>query len=148
LLFKFLRITSVTYVVFEEKIDDLILKNPETALDISQNYPVGAVFGKKRPGWVRWMLFRACSSLVFKKSTTKLIGMHHASSSAPSPQVEDKVMKMETELATLKEQMNSLLAYIATRSDVPEHVATMAPGLVSASNNSAIVLTCTSCFSI
>jgi len=49
-LFKFLRITSVTYVVFEEKIDDLILKNPETALDISQNYPVGAVFGKKRPG--------------------------------------------------------------------------------------------------
>jgi len=57
-------------------------------------------------------------------------------------------MKMETELAALKEQMNSLLAYIATRSYVLEHVAAMAPGLVSASNNSAIVLTCTSCFSI
>jgi len=73
--------------------------------------------------------------------------MHHASSSAPSPQVEDKVVKMETELATLKEQMNSLLA-CTTRSDVPEHVAAMAPGLVSASNNSALVLTCTSCCSI
>jgi len=45
-------------------------------------------------------------------------------------------------------QMNSLLAYITTRPDVPEHVAAMAPGLVSASNNSAIVLTCTSCCSI
>jgi len=100
-------------------------------------------------GRVRGMSFGACSSLVFKKSTTRLTGMHHASSSAPSPQVEDKVMKMETELATLKEQMNSLLAYIATRSDVPEHVAVvMAPGLVSVSNNSAIVLTFTSCFSI
>ena len=58
--------------------------------------------------------------------------MHHASSSAPSPQVEDKVVKMETELATLNAQMNSLFAYIATRSDVPKHVAAMAPGLVSA----------------
>jgi len=94
------------------------------------------------------MSFGVCSSLVFKKSTTRLTDMHHTSSSAPSPQVEDKVMKMETELAALKEQMNSLLAYIATRSDVPEHVVAMAPGLVSASNNSAIVLTCTSCFSI
>jgi len=74
--------------------------------------------------------------------------MHHASSSAPSPQVQDKVVKMETELAAMKEQMNSLLAYIATRPDVPEHVSAMAPGLVSASNNSTIVLTCTFCCSI
>jgi len=44
--------------------------------------------------------------------------------------------------------MNSLLAYIATRSDVPEHVAAKTPGLVSASNNYAIVLTCTSFCSI
>jgi len=94
------------------------------------------------------MSFGACSSLVFKKTTTRLIGMHHASSSAPSPQVEDKVMKMETELATLKEQMNSLLAYIAIRSDVSELVVAMTPGLVSASNNSAILLTCTSCCGI
>jgi len=94
------------------------------------------------------MSFGACSSLFLKKSRTRLIGMHHASSSAPSPQVEDKVMKMVSELAVLKEQMNSLLAYIATRSDVPEHVVAMALGLVSALNNSAIVLTCTSCFSI
>jgi len=49
-LFKFLRITSITYVVFQEKIDDLILKNLETTLDISENDPVGVVFGKKRPG--------------------------------------------------------------------------------------------------
>jgi len=60
--------------------------------------------------------------------------MDYASSSAPSAQVEDKVVKMETELATLKEQMNSLLAYIATRSDVPKHFTVMAPSLVSASN--------------
>jgi len=60
--------------------------------------------------------------------------MNYASSSAPSPQVEDKVVKMETELATHKEQMNSLLAYIATRSDVPEYVAAMTRGLVSSLN--------------
>jgi len=60
--------------------------------------------------------------------------MDYASSSAPSPQVEDKVVKMETELATLKEQMNSLLAYIATRLDVLELFIAMAPGLVGASN--------------
>jgi len=148
LLFKFLRITFVTYVVLQEKIDDLILKNPETALDISPNDPVGVIFCKERPGRVRKMSFGACSFLVFKKSTTRLTGMHHASSSAPSPQVEDKVVKMETKLATLKEQMNSLLVYIATRSDVPEHVAAMTPNLVNASNNFAIVLTCTSCYSI
>jgi len=34
----------------------------------------------------------------------------------------------------IKEQINSLLVYIATRLDVPEHVAVMAPALVSASN--------------
>jgi len=45
--------------------------------------------------------------------------MDYASSSAPLLEVKDKVVKMETELATLKEQMNSLLAYIATRSNNP-----------------------------
>jgi len=44
--------------------------------------------------------------------------------------------------------MNSLLAYIVRRSDVPEHVAAMAPGLLSVSNNFDIVLTCISCCSI
>ena len=124
------------------------MKNPETASDISPNDPIGVIFCKERPGRVRGMSFGACSSLVFKKSITRLTGMHHALSSAPSPQVEDKVMKMETKLAALKEQINSLLAYIVTRSDVPKHVAEMTPGLVSDSNNSAIVLTCTSYFSI
>jgi len=74
--------------------------------------------------------FGACSSLAFKKTTIKLTGTDHASSSAPSPQVDDKVVKMETELAALKEQKNPLLAYIATRSDVPEHVVAMTPSLV------------------
>jgi len=93
----------------QEKIDDLMLKNPETASDISPNDLVGVIFGKERPGQVRGMLFGACSSLVFKKTITRLTGMHHASSSAPSPQVQDKVVKMETELAAMKEQMNSFL---------------------------------------
>jgi len=41
------------------------------------------------------MTFGACSSLDFKKTKTTLTGMDHASSSAPSPQIEDKVVKME-----------------------------------------------------
>jgi len=55
LLFKFLRITYVTYVVLQEKIDDLMLKNPKTASDISPNDPVGVIFGKEPPGRVRGM---------------------------------------------------------------------------------------------
>ena len=98
MLFKFLRITSVTYVVLQEKIDDLILKNLETASDISPNDPVGDIFGKEHPGRVRGMSFGACYSLVLKKSTTRLTGMHHALSSAPSPQVEDKVVRWKLNL--------------------------------------------------
>jgi len=40
----------------------------------------------------------------------------------------------------IKEQINSLLAYIATRSDVPEHVAAMIPSLVSASNTFCYII--------
>jgi len=36
--------------------------------------------------------------------------------------MEDKVSQMETKLATVKNQMNNLLAYIASRKDVPEHL--------------------------
>jgi len=60
--------------------------------------------------------------------------MNYASSRAPSPEVEDKIVEMETELATLKDQMNYLLPYIATRLDVPKHFAAMTPSLVRASN--------------
>ena len=134
MLFKFLKITSFGYVVFAGKNWLVNVKNPETASDISLNDLVGVIFGKERPGQVRGLLFEACSTFVFKKTTTRLTSMNYASSSAPSPQVEDKVVKMETELATHKEQMNSLLAYIATRSDVPEYVAAMTRGLVSSLN--------------
>jgi len=42
-----------------------------------------------------------------------------------------------------------LLAYIATRSNIPEYVVAITPGLVSASNTFCyIVLTCISCCSI
>jgi len=126
----------------------IILYSSLTFISHGLMYPVDVKFGKECPGRVRRMSFGVCYSLVFKKSTIRLTGMHHTSSSVPSSQVEDKVMKMETELAAMKEHMNSLLTYIVTRLDVLEHVVAMAPGLVSASNNFAIVLTCTSCFSI
>jgi len=54
------------------------------------------------------MTFGACSRRVFKKTTTTLTSMDHASSSATSPQVENMVVKMEA--CSSKEQMNSLLA--------------------------------------
>jgi len=45
--------------------------------------------------------------------------MNYASSSSITSNGEDKVTQMETELATMKNQMNTLLAYIASRKDVP-----------------------------
>jgi len=35
-------------------------------------------------------------------------------------------VKIENELATVKNQVQTLLAYIASKEDVPEHVAAMA----------------------
>jgi len=61
--------------------------------------------------------------------------MNHASSSTTSSNVEDKVTQMENELATVKNQMNTLLAYIASRKDVPEHFAAMEANYVHASTN-------------
>ena len=46
---------------------------------------------------------------------------------------------METELATMKNQMNTLLAYIASRKDVPKHFAAMATNLVHASINEVLI---------
>jgi len=45
--------------------------------------------------------------------------MNHASSSGSSPNVEEKVEHMDIELATVRSQMHTLLAYIAYRPDVP-----------------------------
>ena len=49
--------------------------------------------------------------------------MKYASSSSTSSNVEDKIIQMETELATVKKQMNTLITYIASRKDVLEHFA-------------------------
>jgi len=58
-------------------------------------------------------------SLAFKRCTTRLSGMNYVSCSSTSSNAEDKVTQMETELATVKNQMNTVLAYIASRKDVP-----------------------------
>jgi len=34
----------------QEKIDELMLKNPKTASEISPNDPIGVIFGKEHPG--------------------------------------------------------------------------------------------------
>ncbi|XP_068502538.1 uncharacterized protein [Phaseolus vulgaris] len=120
-----------------EKIDELILTNPKGGSNISPEDPIGVIFGKEHPGRVRGLSYGACPSLAFKGSTTRLSGMNHASSSSTSSNVEDKITQMENELATVKNQMNTLLAYIASRKDVPEHFAAIAANLVHASTNEA-----------
>jgi len=42
---------------------------------------------------------------------------------------------MENELTTLKNQMQTLVSYITSRDDVPDHFAAMAAGLVHTSVN-------------
>ena len=49
--------------------------------------------------------------------------------------MDEKFLKMENELTTLKNQMQTLVAYIASRDDVPNHFAVMAVGLVHTSVN-------------
>ena len=108
-----------------------MLQNPDTASDISPNDPVGVNFGKEHPGRIRGLSYGACPTLAFRKSTTRLSNMNHGSSSGgSSTNVEEKVDQMETELATV-----NLLAYIASRPDVPEHLAAMAANLVQPSIN-------------
>jgi len=96
----------------QENIDDLMLKNPETASDICLNDPVCVIFGKEYPGQVRRLSFGACLTLPFQQCLTiKLNGINLASSSGTSLNVEDKVVKMESELAIVKNQMQTFLAY-------------------------------------
>ncbi|XP_068504507.1 uncharacterized protein [Phaseolus vulgaris] len=109
--------------------------NLDSGSNISPEDPIGVIFGKEHPGRVRGLSYGACPSLAFKGSTTRLSGMNHASSSSTSSNVEDKITQMENELATVKNQMNTLLAYIASRKDVPEHFAAIAANLVHASTN-------------
>ena len=99
-----------------------MLQNPDTASDISPNDPVGVIFGKYHPGRVKGLSYGACPTLAFRKSTTRLSNMNHGSSSGgSSTNVEEKVDQVATELVTVKSQMHTLLAYIASRPDVPEH---------------------------
>ncbi|XP_068475821.1 uncharacterized protein [Phaseolus vulgaris] len=121
-----------------DKIDELMLENPETASHISPNDPVGVIFGKEHPGRVRGLSYGACPTLAFRKSTTRVSNMNNGSSSGgSSTNVEEKVEKMATELAVVRSQMHTMLAYIASRPDVLEHFAAMATNLVQTSINEA-----------
>ncbi|QCE04995.1 hypothetical protein DEO72_LG8g3037 [Vigna unguiculata] len=97
-----------------------MLKNPKTASEISPNDPIGVIFGKEHPGQVRGLSYGACSTLAFQQPTTRIRGIKFASHNAASPHDEDKFVKIENELATIKNQ---------------EHVAAMATGLVCPSIN-------------
>jgi len=55
--------------------------------------------------------------------------MNFASSSGTSPNTEDKFVRIENELATIKSQMQTLLAYITYKEDVPEYLASIVVGL-------------------
>ena len=97
-----------------------------TASEISPNDPIGVIFGKEHPGRVRGLSYGACPTLAFQQSTTRIRGINFASPDAASPHDKDKFVKIENELATVKNQVQALLAYIASKEDVPEHVAAMA----------------------
>ncbi|QCE11295.1 putative transposase [Vigna unguiculata] len=118
-----------------EKIDDLMMQNSETASDISPYDLTGIIFGKEHAGRVRGLSHGACPTLPFKKSTTRLNGMNFASSSGTSPNTNDKFVRIENELATMKIQMQALLAYIASKEDVPEYLASIAASLPRPSVN-------------
>jgi len=119
----------------QEKIDELMLNNPEIASNISPNDLIGLIFGKEHPGRVRGLSHGACPTLAFKQSTIILNGMNFASCSATSTNTDEKFLNMENKLTTLKNQMQTLVAYIASRDDVPDHFAVMPVGLVHTSVN-------------
>jgi len=60
---------------------------------------------------------------------------HGSSSGGSSTNVEEKVDQMTTELTIVKSQMHTMLVYIASRPDVPEHLAAMVANLVQPSIN-------------
>jgi len=55
--------------------------------------------------------------------------MNFTSCSATSTNMEDKFVKMKNELIVVKNQMQIMFTYIASRDDVPEYFATMTTGL-------------------
>ena len=52
----------------QEKIDELMLNNPDIASDISPNDPIGLIFGKEHPGRVRGLSHGACPTLALSNS--------------------------------------------------------------------------------
>ncbi|QCE10827.1 hypothetical protein DEO72_LG10g2059 [Vigna unguiculata] len=112
--------------VKKKKIDELMLNNPEIASDISPNDPIGIIVSKEHLGRVRGLSHGARPTLAFKQSTTRLN--------------DEKFMKMENDLTSLKNQMQILVAYIPSRDDVPEHFVVMAAGLVHPSVNQYLML--------
>jgi len=100
---------------------------------ISPDDPSGSIYGKEHPSRVRGLSYVACPSFAFKRSTIGLSGINYASSNATFlVNVEDKVVQMESEFTTLKNQMQTFFAYIASRKDVSKHFAVMTTYLVHA----------------
>ncbi|KAL2328207.1 hypothetical protein Fmac_021634 [Flemingia macrophylla] len=120
-----------------EKIDELLLQNPEITSDISPNDPIGVIFGKEHPGRVRGLSLGVCPTLAFKHTTTRLSGVNFGSTSASTPNMQEKFVDMQNELATVKSQMQILLSYIARGCNIPEDLVAMAVGLVHTSVNQA-----------
>ncbi|QCD89844.1 hypothetical protein DEO72_LG4g794 [Vigna unguiculata] len=116
-----------------------MLKNPETTSGISTNDLVGVIFGKEYSGRVRGLSFGAYLTTVFQQCpTTKLSGINFASSSGTSLNMDDMFVKMGSELATVKNQMNQMqtvLSYISSREDIPKPLASMVVALVHPSSN-------------
>ena len=112
-----------------------MMQNSETASDISPYERIGIIFGREHAGRVREHSHGPCPTLAFKKSTTGLSGMNFASSSGTSPNTNDKFVRIENELATMKIQMQALLAYIASKEDVLEYLASIAASLPRPSVN-------------
>ena len=129
----------INFVGFmQNKINELMLLNPETASDISPNDPVGGIFRKEHPCRVRGLSLGACSTLNFKQTKTRISGVNFSSASPSTPNMEEKLANVENELATVKSQMQTLLSYIAS-GHVPEELAAMAAGLVHSSVNQVYI---------
>jgi len=61
--------------------------------------------------------------------------MNFTLSSGTSPNTKNKFVMIENELATVKSQMEALFAYIASKEDVQEYLASIAAGLLRPSVN-------------
>ncbi|TKY53690.1 transposase, Ptta/En/Spm, plant [Spatholobus suberectus] len=112
-----------------EKIDEYLSQHSEDASDISPNDAIGVIFGKEHLGRVRGLGLGVCPTIVFKHTTLRLSGMNLGSSSATTSNIEEKVVSMETEVATVKSQMQTLLAYIALKEggNILEEIAALFP---------------------